>query len=113
MMSPPLAADDVSADAEMMLLATARNDAMFALHVPKAHIISEATSLPKAASFAQQGKHHSKKRLLSVDKRRFFVGDPDENRTRVTAVKGRCLNRLTTGPESPEYIRRYGSGNWI
>ena len=25
-------------------------------------------------------------------------GDPDENRTRVTAVKGRCLNRLTTGP---------------
>ena len=30
-------------------------------------------------------------------------GDPDENRTRITAVKGRCLNRLTTGP--------YGSGN--
>ena len=30
-------------------------------------------------------------------------GDPDGNRTRVTAVKGRCLNRLTTGP--------YGSGN--
>ena len=28
----------------------------------------------------------------------FFHGDPDENRTRVTAVKGRCLNRLTTGP---------------
>ena len=27
-----------------------------------------------------------------------FVGDPDENRTRVTAVKGRCLDRLTTGP---------------
>ena len=25
-------------------------------------------------------------------------GDPDENRTRVTAVKGRCLNLLTTGP---------------
>ncbi len=24
--------------------------------------------------------------------------DPDGNRTRVTAVKGRCLNRLTTGP---------------
>ena len=28
----------------------------------------------------------------------FYFGDPDENRTRVTAVKGRCLNRLTTGP---------------
>ena len=25
-------------------------------------------------------------------------GDPDEIRTRETAVKGRCLNRLTTGP---------------
>ena len=25
-------------------------------------------------------------------------GDPYENRTRVTAVKGRCLNRLTKGP---------------
>ena len=30
----------------------------------------------------------------------FYFGDPDENRTRVTAVKGRCLNRLTTGPYS-------------
>ena len=28
-----------------------------------------------------------------------LCGDPDENRTRVTAVKGRCLNRLTTGPD--------------
>ena len=27
-----------------------------------------------------------------------FVFDPYENRTRVTAVKGRCLNRLTNGP---------------
>ena len=26
------------------------------------------------------------------------ASDPDGNRTRVTAVKGRCLNRLTTGP---------------
>ena len=25
-------------------------------------------------------------------------GDPYENRTRVTAVKGPCLNRLTNGP---------------
>ena len=32
-----------------------------------------------------------------------LLGDPDGNRTRVTAVKGRCLNRLTTGP--------FGSGN--
>ena len=27
--------------------------------------------------------------------------DPDGNRTRVTAVNGRCLNRLTTGPDIP------------
>ena len=27
-------------------------------------------------------------------------GDPYENRTRVTAVKGRCLNRLTNGPKN-------------
>ena len=32
-----------------------------------------------------------------------LIGDPWENRTPVTAVKGRCLNRLTNGP---------GSGNW-
>ena len=34
-----------------------------------------------------------------------IFGDPDGNRTRVTAVKGRYLNRLTTGP--------YGGFNWI
>ena len=28
----------------------------------------------------------------------FLFGDPYETRTRVTAVKGRCLNPLTTGP---------------
>ncbi len=26
------------------------------------------------------------------------IGDPYGNRTRDTAVKGRCLNRLTNGP---------------
>ena len=26
------------------------------------------------------------------------INDPNEIRTRVTAVKGRCLNRLTMGP---------------
>ena len=36
--------------------------------------------------------------------RSFFHGDPYGNRTHVTAVKGRCLNRLTNGP---------GSGNLI
>ena len=32
--------------------------------------------------------------------RESFHGDPYGNRTHVTAVKGRCLNRLTNGPGS-------------
>ncbi len=32
----------------------------------------------------------------------FYNGDPYENRTRVTAVKGPCLNRLTNGPWSTQ-----------
>ena len=42
-------------------------------------------------------------------------GDPDENRTRVTAVKGRCLSRLTNGPKEETRERLsglFGSGNW-
>ena len=53
------------------------------------------------------------------------LGDPYGNRTHVTAVKGRCLNRLTNGPHiyinpckgnlSILFTRSYndGSGNWI
>ena len=45
------------------------------------------------------------------------IGDPYETRTRVTAVKGRCLNHLTNGPYMPESIFRcflaFGSGDWI
>ena len=53
--------------------------------------------------------------------KRAFSGDPDENRTRVTAVKGPCLNRLTTGPALMQKhqkrkrrmkVRLVGSGNW-
>ena len=35
----------------------------------------------------------------------FFIGDPYGNRTHVTAVKGRCLNRLTNGPGSGDLTR--------
>ena len=35
----------------------------------------------------------------------FFFGDPYGNRTHVTAVKGRCLNRLTNGPGSGDLTR--------
>ena len=60
-MSPPMAADDVSADAEMMLFAIAHNDEMFApmsrrTHHQRSGIVREAhiicptgqTSLKKA-----------------------------------------------------------------
>ena len=42
------------------------------------------------------------KQKSALLRERIFFGDPDENRTRVTAVKGRCLNRLTTGPYCEE-----------
>ena len=35
-----------------------------------------------------------------------FSGDPWENRTPVTGVRGRCLNRLTNGPFSLRTIKR-------
>ncbi len=41
-------------------------------------------------------------------------GDPYGTRTHVTAVKGRCLNHLTNGPEKRHiYMCLYGSGTWI
>ena len=49
-----------------------------------------------------------------------MVGDPYEIRTRVTAVKGRCLNRLTKGPYRQRYANYiklrnccFGSGGQI
>ena len=38
-------------------------------------------------------------------------GDAYGNRTRVTAVKGRCLSRLTNAPDMA--LQPYGSGDWI
>ena len=45
-----------------------------------------------------------------------YSGDPYGNRTHVTAVKGRCLNRLTNGPykrRSENAAPLSGSGTWI
>ena len=42
-----------------------------------------------------------------------FINDSDGNRTRVTAVKGRCLNRLTTEPYFPGFSRFLASFNQI
>ncbi len=47
-------------------------------------------------------------KFSKAKKHRFFcniAGDPDGIRTRVTAVKGRCLNLLTTGPATLSIIR--------
>ena len=42
------------------------------------------------------------------------IGDPIGNRTRVTAVKGRCLDRLTIGPHIAVELSTAlcGSGSW-
>ena len=42
-------------------------------------------------------QHYLKKSQKSLLNSRLFY-DPYGTRTRVTAVKGRCLNRLTNGP---------------
>ena len=44
---------------------------------------------------------------LPLGYRAILLNDSDGNRTRVTAVKGRCLNRLTTEPylSSPCWTR--------
>ena len=34
------------------------------------------------------------------------INDPDGNRTRVTAVKGRCLNRLTMEPDNIYFLMK-------
>ena len=44
------------------------------------------------------------KKIL-LQKQEDFHGDPYGNRTHVTAVKGRCLNRLTNGPGSGNLVR--------
>ena len=69
MMSPPYAADDVSADAEMMLFAIAHNDAMFALMSPQAHIIAAGSIMCEARIICPTGQTSLKKPRLST---RFF-----------------------------------------
>ena len=55
----------------------------------------------------RKGGFSWKEPTLVVDKCGFFSGDPDEIRTRVTAVKGRCLRPL-------DHRAEYGgdSGTW-
>ena len=70
-------------------------------------------SLTEKAQIRRTGKGTHSKRTVIPKKSRaknnpnfgysprfglFWCGDPTGTRTRVTAVKGRCLNRLTMGP---------------
>ena len=55
-----------------------------------------------ALSIPSQGSPSKKPRRNCVG---VLLGDPYGNRTHVTAVKGRCLNRLTNGPGSGDLIR--------
>ena len=48
---------------------------------------------------------HTDKQKKRLAKASLFFGDPYGNRTHVTAVKGRCLNRLTNGPGSGDLTR--------
>ena len=56
-----MAADDVSADAEMMLFAIAHNDAMFALMCPQAHIIAAGSIMCEACIICPTGQTSLKK----------------------------------------------------
>jgi hypothetical protein len=68
-----MAADDVSADAEMMLFAIAHNDAMFALMCPQAHIIAAGSIMCKAYIICPTGQTSLKKARLP---RAFFCIRP-------------------------------------
>ena len=74
-------------------LANMKQSVPTGIHTPKVCFIAAGCFIfhvPQARFIPKRKKSH-----LCVT---FLFGDPDETRTRVTAVKGRCLNRLTTGP---------------
>ena len=77
------------------------NDAMFAPLSCGTHHARQRTSLPKATSFARQGKHHSKSSDL-VDKSLLFVGWDRKIRTFSNRVKV-CCAAITQYPIDEDY----------
>ena len=74
MMPMPPASDDVSSQQlRNDVIRFAHNDAMFAFMCRRHTSLPQVTSCAQHASFARQGKHHSKKRDL-INKSRFFAG---------------------------------------
>ena len=65
------------------------------IKVPQGPLRANATRLRENLWFDSLKKIHA-------------CSDSDENRTRVTAVKGRCLNRLTTEPVKFKKTPRVG-----
>ena len=82
------------------------------VHTP-AGCVRKNMEFPPGASLPclRQGRPFDFKQLITKNKPRcksigvYFRGDPYGNRTHVTAVKGRCLNRLTNGPGSGDLTR--------
>ena len=66
------------------------------------HILTSVTNLvwfllpTMSTLLSSHGMHHAPHCCIGI----WFPDDPAGNRTRVTSVKGTCLSRLTTGPES-------------
>ena len=50
------------------------------------------------ANLCEESYSRPKRKCISLDSVQVPRADSYENRTRVTAVKGRCLNRLTNEP---------------
>ena len=75
-----------------------RNDAMFALMCRRHTSFGIAVIIGEASIICRQANIIEKKKPPSEDDGFSFRGDPYGNRTHVSAVKGRCLDRLTNGP---------------
>ena len=75
---------------------------VFALHTSE--FITQKSSYPKITALAwwtmtgSNCRHPACKAGALPAELIVHIGDPSGNRTRDTAVKGRCLNRLTNGP---------------
>ena len=67
---------------------TKRTGAFFQIQRPVRNFFAAVFPLPRKQAIKQ-------KKVLQMQN---LFGDPTGNRTRVTAVKGRCLDRLTNGP---------------
>ena len=69
-----------------------------AIHPRSAHHLPGKHHARRAHHVPRSGTHRSKKRLLSSDKRRFFVGGPEGIRTHDLSDANRTLSQLSYRP---------------